>query len=143
MFEIEAVAPTPLPRVVQVEHGHHVAFAHLHEQIVESGQNGVVIDAGFLLQGRLDLGLDATLAVAAHQDAQVVDAHALHLVEFAGQTGTVAALSFRCQDGTIPEVSTDIIIWFTCAHEMSVFDTHEVLFASLFLLATHDGRRHC
>ena len=137
MLEIEAVSPTPLPRVVQVEHGDHIALAHLLQQPVETSQNGVVINARGLLQRWLDLRLDATLTIATHEDAEVVDAHALHRVEFLRQTFAIAALPLGTENGTIPEIGTHIIIRFARAHEVAVFHAYEVVFVGGFLCTTH------
>ena len=63
LLKIEAVATAPLPGVVQVEHGHHLALAHLLEQIVESGEDCIVVNAWGLLKRRLHLGLHAALTV--------------------------------------------------------------------------------
>ena len=81
MLQIEAIASTPLPRVIEIEHSDHLALAHLHEQVVETSENGVVIDARLDLQRGFHLGLEASLAISTHEDAQVIDAHTLHLVE--------------------------------------------------------------
>ena len=69
MFQVIAVAPTPLPRVVEIEHRHHLTLFHLHQQVVKTCQDGVVIDPWRQLQGRFHLGGDAPLAIRAHQDA--------------------------------------------------------------------------
>ena len=63
MFEIESVAAAPFPRIVEIEHSHHFALAHLHEQVVESGKDGIVVHTRRLLQCRLHLSLYAALAV--------------------------------------------------------------------------------
>ena len=126
MFEIEAVAPTPLPRVVEVKHCHHLSLTHLHQQKVESCQDGIVIDARLYLQGGLDLGLKATFTIGAYQDAQVVNAPALHLVQFLDESFAVASLPFRAEDSTIPKVSTDVIVRLSTTHEMTVLNLDEV-----------------
>ena len=135
MFEVEAIAPTPLPGVVEIEHRHHITLAHLHEQIVESGKDGVVVNAGFHLQGGFHLRGHPSLAIRPHEDAQVVDAHLFHLVELAAQTLTVATLPFRTEYGPIPEVGAHIIIRFSVLDEMSVFHLHESVVALYFASA--------
>ena len=44
MLQIESVAPTPFPRVVQIEHRHHLATSQFLHQIVETSQDGIVVD---------------------------------------------------------------------------------------------------
>ena len=73
MLQVEAVAPTPFPGVVQVEYGHHLPLSHLHQQVVKTRQDGVVIHPRCNLQRWLYLGGNAPFTVTAHQDAQVVD----------------------------------------------------------------------
>ena len=120
MLKIEAISPTPLPGVVEIEHGHHIALAHLLKQEVETGEDGVVVDTWRHLQRRLHLGGDAPLAITAHEDAQVVDAHLLHVVEFLAQALTVAALSLATEDGTIPEVGAHVVVGLASALEMAI-----------------------
>ena len=63
------------------------------------------------------------MSVASHEYAKVVDAHLLETIEFTAETLSVAALSLTSEDGSIPEICADIIIWFTIAHEMTVLDS--------------------
>ena len=137
MLQIETITPTPLPGVVQIKHGHHLAFTHLHQQVVESCQDGVVIHPWTYLECRLHLGGHTPFAIRAHKDAQVVDADLLHEVELSDQTFAVTTLSFRAQDSAIPEVGTNIIIRSTVLHEMSVFHSHE------FRLCHHRQTHRC
>ena len=94
LFQIIAITAAPFPGVVQIEHGQHLAFAHLHQQIVETRKNRIVINARCFLQRRLNLGLHSSLSIRAHQDAEIVNTHLLHLVQFLAETLTVAALPF-------------------------------------------------
>ena len=94
LLQVIAITATPFPGIVQIEHGQHLALAHLHQQIVETGKNRIVINARSFLQRRLNLGLHSSLSIRAHQDAEVVNAHLLHLIEFPTETLTVAALTF-------------------------------------------------
>ena len=139
LLQVVAVAAAPLPRVVQVEHGHHPTLAHLLQQVVEAGQYGVVIHAGGLLQRGFHLGPDAALAVRAHEDAQVVDAHLLHQVELLREALAVAPLPFRAEDGAVPEVGANIIIRFAALDEVPVLHAHEVRCRRLLLLLLAGG----
>ena len=94
LLQVIAITTTPFPGIVQIKHGQHLAFAHLHQQIVETGKNCIVINARSFLQRRLNLGLHSSLSIRAHQDAEIINAHLLHLIEFPTETLTVAALSF-------------------------------------------------
>ena len=125
MLQIEAIAPTPLPGVVQVEHSHHLPFPHLHQQEVESGQDGIVIHARLYLQRWLHLGGHAPFAITPHEDSQVVDAHLFHQVQFLYQTLAIAPLPFRAEDSPIPEVRAYEIIGLTVFHEMTVLHSHK------------------
>lgn len=73
--------------------GRHLALAHLLQQVVESGKDGVVVYARSHLQCRLHLSLHTPLAVGAHEDTKVVDAVSLQEVKLATETCTVSALS--------------------------------------------------
>ena len=126
LLQIIAVTAAPFPGIVEIEHSHHLAFAHLHQEIIETGKYGIIINARCFLQGRFHLGLHSTLAIGTHQDAQVVDAHLLHLVKFTAESFPVAALSLWAQDSAIPEVGAYIIIRFTITNEMSVLYLYEV-----------------
>ena len=124
LLEIVAVAPTPLPRVVEIEHGHHLALAHLLKQIVEPGEDRVVVYARRFLQCRLHLGFHAPPAVGAHEDAQVVDARSLQPVELTAEARTVAALTRRAKDRSIPQIGPDIIIRFAATPKFTVVALH-------------------
>ena len=87
--------------------------------------NRIVIHTGLYLQRGLHLCGHATFTVRSYEDAQVVDTHRLHQVEFFTESLTVAALSFRTEDSTIPEVCSYIIIGFTILDEVSVTDGNE------------------
>ena len=126
MLQIEAVAPTPLPRVVQIEHGHHLALAQLLHQVVEPCQDRIVIHARGHLQRRLHLRGHAAFAIRAHEDAQVVDADLLHQVELAAESLAVTALTLRAEDRPIPEIRAYIIIRLAVFFEMSVLHNHEL-----------------
>ena len=140
MLKIETIAATPFPRVVEVEHCNHVALAHLHKQIVETGKDSVVILARRPLQRGLYLGQNTFLAVAAHEDAEIVDADAFHEVELRKKTIAVAATTLRTENGTIPEVGAYIIIWLAVAHEMTIGNTHKLLCRiCLAALARNEG----
>ena len=139
MFQIEAISPTPFPRVIQIEHGHHVAFSHFHEQIVKAGKDSVVIDAWCHLQRGFNLGGHTSFAIASHQDAKIVNPHAFHQVEFAFQALAVATLPFRTQYGTIPKVGSYIIIRFASTHEMAIFHFHKIVLSQCW--NNHHGRK--
>ena len=124
LFEIIAVAPTPLPRVVEIEHGHHLALAHLLEQIIESCENGVVVHTRGFLQRRLHLSLHTPLPVGAHKNAQIVDASSFQPVEFAAQARTVAALPRRTKNGSIPQIGAYIIIRFAATPKLAAVALH-------------------
>ena len=126
MLQIEAIATTPFPRVVQVEHGHHLPLPHLHEQIVETCQDGVVVYARSHLQRGFGLRFYATLAIASHQNAKVVNPHAFHQVELAFQSLAVATLPFRTQNGTIPEVGSNEVIRLSTTLKTPVPHLHEI-----------------
>ena len=142
MLQIEAVAPTPLPRVVQIEHCYHVALAHLHEQVIETSEDGIVVNTWFNLQRWFHLGLHATLTIGPHKDAQVVDAHTLHRIELGSQALAVATLSLRGEDSTIPEISAYIIIRFTVANEMTINDMNKRVLVGLLLVAGYHRQGH-
>ena len=125
MLQVEAIAPTPFPGVVQVEHCHHLSLPHFHEQVVKTGEDGIIIDAWGNLQGGLHLGLHSPLAIATHKDTQVIDAHGFEVVKFTDQSLTVSALSLTAEDGTIPEVGADIIIWLSVTEEPAVFHLYK------------------
>lgn len=72
----------------------HMTIFDRKKQIVETGKNRIIINARCFLQRRLHLGLHSSLSIRAHQDAEVVNAHLLHLIEFLAETLAVAALSF-------------------------------------------------
>ena len=126
MLQVETIAPAPLPGVVQVEHRHHLTFAQLLHQEVETRQDGVVIHTGRHLQRRLHLRGHAPFAVRAHEDAQVVDADLLHQVEFLAEPLAVTALTLRAEDRPIPEIRTYVIIGLAVFFEMSVLHNHEL-----------------
>ena len=94
LLQVIAITAAPFPGVVQIEHSNHLALAHLHQQIVETGKNRIIINARSFLQRRFNLGLHSSLSIRAHQDAEIINAHLLHLIEFPTETFTVAALSF-------------------------------------------------
>ena len=126
MLQIKAVAPTPLPRVIQIKHSHHLALPHLLHQEVETRQDGIIIHAGRHLQRRLHLRGHAPLAIGTHEDAQVVDADLLHQVELLTESLTISALSLRAEDRPIPEIRAYKIIRLTVFFEMSVLHGHEL-----------------
>ena len=67
--QVVAVAAAPIPSIGEIDHGFHVAFAHLHQQMVESGQQSVVEASVFVLQHGADgVGVWAA-AVGTGQDA--------------------------------------------------------------------------
>ena len=146
VLQIESIATAPLPRIVQVEHSHHLTLAHLLQQVVETCQDGIVIYAGLHLQCRLHLGGHATLAVRTHQNAQVVNTHLLHQVELLAQTLTVSPLPFRAKDGTIPEIGSYVIIGLTVFDEMSILHLHKrrrLSQDSLLTKRQHHTRDNC
>ena len=126
MLQIEAVAPTPLPRVVQVEHRHHLALAQLLHQVVESCQDRIVIHARGHLQGRFHLRGHTTFAIRTHENTQVIDADLLHQVKFPAESLAITTLTLRAEDRPVPEISTNIIIRLAVFYEMSVLHSHEL-----------------
>ena len=137
LFEIETVASTPLPGVVQVEHGHHLALTHLLKQVVKSGKDGIIVHTRCFLKRRLHLRLHPALTVRAHKNTEVVYADGLHIVELPGETFTVATLPLGGQDRTIPEVGPDIVVGLAIFYKMTILHSHEVLRNLLLLLASH------
>ena len=125
MFEIEAVATTPLPGVIEIEHGYHLTLTHLHEKVVESGEDGVVIDARGFLQSRLHLGGDALLSIGTYEDSKIINTHGLEVVELADKPLTVSSLPFGAEDCTIPEICTYIVIRFPVTKKMTVLHLYE------------------
>ena len=126
VLEIESISPTPFPRVIEIEHCHHIALSHLHQEIVKTGKNCIVIHSRCFLKCWFHFGLYTSLAVRAYKYSKIVYAHLLHIVKFTAQTLAVASRSLRTEDGSIPEVCADIIIRFTVLNEMSVNDLHEI-----------------
>ena len=125
VLQIESIAAAPLPRIVQVEHSHHLALTHLLQQIVETSQYCIVIHAGLHLQCRFCFCGHTAFSVRTHKNAKVVNTHPLHQVKLLTQTLAVTPLPFRAKDGTIPEISTYVIIWLTIFYEMSILYLHK------------------
>ena len=96
--------------VVEIEHGLHAALLKLGHEVVETVEDGVVVDAGGSLQHGHDVGGLVFFAVAAHEHAQVVDAGGLQQVELAGQALAVAASAFGGENGAVPEVGADVAV---------------------------------
>ena len=144
-LQVDGVSAAPFPRVVEVEHGQHVALAEFGHQIVEAVEDGVVVDARRRLQRGLHTRADAVLAVGAHKDAQVADTDALERVELAGQAFAVAARALRGKDGAIPEVGAHIVVGHAVADKPSVFDVHKgrLLVARLRAAGAADGKCGC
>ena len=81
MFQVEAIAPTPLPGVIEVEHRLHPPLAHLAEQIVETCQERVVINSRSFLQRRFHFGGNALLTITSHKDTQVIEAKGMQIIQ--------------------------------------------------------------
>ena len=66
VFEVETVSSGPLPRVIEIEHGFHVAFTHLSKQEVQSVEDGIIIDTGRELERGFHFGQHPSFAVRAN-----------------------------------------------------------------------------
>ena len=137
MFEVETVTTAPFPWVVKIEHSHHIALAHLHKQIVETCQYGIIIHPRCLLKGWLHLGGHTPLAIAAHKDAQVVNTCLLQRIEFLTQSLSIAALSLWTEDSPVPEICTYIVVRLSVADKLSVLYLYK-----LRLCHTYSCYRH-
>ena len=124
-LEIDGVAARPFPRVVHVEHSHHIAFAQLGHQVVKPVENGVIIHAWCNLQRGLDLCRNTPFAIGSHEDAQVIDADTLHIIQFTSQTCTVASLSCGAKDGTVPEIGADKVVGLSVADKLPILHVNE------------------
>ena len=126
LLQVITITATPFPGIVQIEHGQHLALAHLHQQIVETCKNRIIIHSRSLLQSRFHLSLYSSLAIRSYKNTKVVYTHRLHLVKFLAKTFTITTLSLRTENGTIPEIGPYIIIRFTITDKMSVLHFHKV-----------------
>ena len=72
MFEVETVTAGPLPGVIEIEHGFHVTLRHFGKQIIESVEDGIVIDTGGYLKRGFYLRFHSAFAVTAHQNTKVI-----------------------------------------------------------------------
>ena len=124
-FEIDAKTSRPLPGIMQIEHSPHVALAHFHHQIVESLQQGVVVLAWTGLHGRLYVVGSSGKSLCSNEYAQVCDTQCLQTIEFLTKSFTIASLSFTAQNGTIPEIGTDVAIGLIALIELSLANRNE------------------
>ncbi len=90
--------------VVEIDDGFHATLFEVGYEVVETAQEGVVIDSGRCLHYGFYVGGETFAAVAAGKDAEVADAKLLQAVEFAGETLAVASASFRGKYGAIPKL---------------------------------------
>ena len=125
-LQIHGIAATPFPGIVQVEDGIHVTLVQLHHQVVQPGEDGIVVHTRFFLEGRLHFGRHTVAAVCSHQDAEIVHTDTFQVIQFLVQAFPVSAFPFRGEDGAIPEVGTHIIVRFSVADELSVFDADKI-----------------
>jgi hypothetical protein len=124
-FQILRISPAPFPGIVKVKNGRHIPFTHLDKQVVQSGQNRIIIHPGGDLERGLHLGYNAPGTVGTNQDTEIVDTDAFQEVEFPVQTFAVATLTFGGQDSAVPEVSPHVIVRPIVLYEPTVPDMDE------------------
>ena len=124
-FEVSAIAPTPFPSIVQEEDSRHLALLEFCQKVVQALKNSVVIDARLGLENWHNVRSHCVRAFATNEDTHIGDAYFLHQVEFLLQSFTVAALTFACQDCTVPEVCTDELVLIVAAIELAITGCHE------------------
>ena len=93
-IEVGSIAARPFPGIVEIKDGLHLTFLEFEHHIVETFEDGVVIDAGFRLEFGVDVRRDSFAAIAANEDADIVDADSLHVVKFLDEALTVAPETF-------------------------------------------------
>ena len=117
-LEVGAVAAGPFPGVVEVEDRGHVAFLELLEEVSQSLEAFTVVFAGGLVPGRTDLGVLPALPVGHCEDAEIGHSERLQGVEL--RRKPCAALLRGCEDGTVPEVGSDVVLGLSVADETAV-----------------------
>ena len=93
-IEVGSIATRPFPGIVEIKDGLHLTFLEFEHHVVETFENGVVIDAGFRLEFGVDVRRDSFAAITANEDADIVDADSLHIVKFLDEALTVAPETF-------------------------------------------------
>ena len=124
-FQVLSIAPGPLPGIVQIEDGLHVPLPKFCQKTVQSLQNCIIIHARLLLEGRLNAGEHAVGAIPAHQDAEVVDTQSLEGVQFPDKAVKIASLPLGRQDGSVPEIGSNIRIRTAITDKLAVLDPDE------------------
>ena len=124
-IEVGSIAARPFPGIVEIKDGLHLTLLEFEHHIVETFEDGVVIDAGFRLEFGVDVRRDSFAAIAANEDADIVDANSLHVVKFLDQALSVAAQSCRTEDGSIPEVGAHIAVFLAALVELAVANGHK------------------
>ena len=119
-LQVNGIATAPFPGIVQIEDSCHITFTQFIHEIIQSGQDSIIIDARCHLQRGLYPRLYAIFTVSTHQYAQVVDANTFQKVQLLMQPFTIAAFTFGTKNGTIPEIGTYKIIGFSVANELSI-----------------------
>ena len=126
-IEIGSVAARPLPGVVEIEHGPHVALAHLcHHEVETCEQRVVVLTRTGLQSGTNVVGEVGVCAFAAYKDAYVPDVKGAQRIQLHAEPLSIASLSLAAQNGCIPHVCANVGVRLVANEKASVPNGNEV-----------------
>jgi hypothetical protein len=121
-FKVLGVSPTPFPGVVEIKNSRHITLSHFGKQVVEPGQNSIIIHARGNLEGRFYLSSNVPATIRTDKDTEVIDTNTSQEVELLMETFAVTAFALGTQNGAVPEVSPYIIVRLAVLYELTVPD---------------------